>query len=358
MRHILFGALPPPYGGVSVYNSTLFEHLRDRGVKVWSLYGDSRKRDSQIRYFNHRRLGVVPALLSEGRAARIVDATHFHLEYPHPILLPLWLAAKRVLRFEWIKMIHDGSVPSRYEGFSRLQRFLFYRAVNDVTEFVVPSDELRDWLANTIAVRQRVTVVPSLLPRLPQNLERELSDEQMNLMTSYLTASKRVCSVGLFIPSYGFDQVARAIEKLRQEREEDIELVLLDGAFVTDEQYKNQVLQGRDWITVLENAPTYRVLRRSHVFVRAFADESYGISRVEALWCGVPVVATTAGETRGMLSYQFGDEAALTELLKTVLLDPPLAEVAEWGRRYDDEAKSNLEAVTRIIFRETNGGQA
>jgi glycosyltransferase involved in cell wall biosynthesis len=249
-------------------------------------------------------------------------------------------------------MIHDGSLPSRYEGFSRLQRFLFHRAINEVSEFVVPSDELRNWLTNTIAVRQPVTVVSSLLPRLPQTLERDLSDEQMVLMSSYLRASKRVCSVGLFIPSYGFDQVARAIEKLRQEREEDIQLVLLDGAFVTDELYKNQVLQGRDWITVLENAPTYRVLRRSNVFVRAFSDESYGISRIEALWCGVPVVATTAGETRGMLSYQFGDEAALTELLRRVLLDPPLAEVAEWARRYDIEAQSNLEAVAKIIFRD------
>jgi glycosyltransferase involved in cell wall biosynthesis len=352
MRHILFGALPPPYGGVSVYLSTLFEHLRDRGVRVWALHGDNRKQDNQIRYLNHRRLSVIPALVSEGRRARIIDSTHFHIEYPHPILLPLWLAAKRVFRFEWIKMIHDGSLPSRYEGFSRTQRFLFRRAVNDVSEFVVPSNELRDWLANRISVRQPVRVVSSLLPRLPQHLERELSDEELKVLSSYLTAPKRVCSVGLFIPSYGFDQVARAVEKLRHERDEDIQLVLLDGAFVRDEQYKAQILHGRNWITVLENAPTYRVLNRSHVFVRAFSDESYGISRIEALWCGVPVVATTAGETRGMLSYQFGDEAALTKLLETALVDPPLAEVAEWGRRYEKEAEKNLAAVTKIIFNE------
>src|SRR5262245_56769722 len=121
MRHILFGALPPPYGGVSVYNGALFEHLRNRGMRVWALSGEP-KGNKQIRSFNYRNFGVVPALLSEGRGARIVDATHFHVEYPHPILLPLWLAAKRALRFDWIKMIHDGSLPSRYEGFSRLQR--------------------------------------------------------------------------------------------------------------------------------------------------------------------------------------------------------------------------------------------
>ena len=37
-----------------------------------------------------------------------------------------------------------------------------------------------------------------------------------------------------------------------------------------------------------------------------------GISRIEALWCGVPVVATRAGETRGMLLYDFGDVEQLT----------------------------------------------
>ncbi len=58
----------------------------------------------------------MPLLFREGRGARVLDATHFHFEYPNPVLLPLWLACKRVLGFEWHKNVHDGSLPARYGG--------------------------------------------------------------------------------------------------------------------------------------------------------------------------------------------------------------------------------------------------
>src|SRR5256885_5469717 len=55
------------------------------------------------------------------------------------------------------------------------------------------------------------------------------------------------------------------------------------------------------WITVLEdvsNDDVFPILKSSDVFVRGNVEEGYGISRVEAIWCGVPVVATNVGETR------------------------------------------------------------
>ena len=101
----------------------------------------------------------------------------------------------------------------------------------------------------------------------------------------------------------------------------------------------------RDWITVLEkvpNAEIYPILKRSDVFVRAFAEESYGISRIEALWCGTPVIATRAGETRGMLLYDFGDVEQLVDQLQAVLLYPVREEPNPWAERYRREAEENL----------------
>ena len=153
-----------------------------------------------------------------------------------------------------------------------------------------------------------------------------LSPETRELLGLWLARTRRVCSIGVFFPSYGFKDVAKAVAELRERTGQDLGLVLLDGAFVRDENYRDEVLSKRDWITVLEEVPnpeTYEILKRSHAFVRAFADESYGISRIEALWCGVPVVATRAGETRGMLLYDFGDVEQLISQLQAVLLNPP-----------------------------------
>jgi glycosyltransferase involved in cell wall biosynthesis len=350
---ILLGPLPPPYGGVSVYLGALAEHLRGGGVRVWALFGERGKREPHVRFVRHRRFGITPALLREGRGARILDATHFHLEYPNKFLLPPWLAAKRALGFEWYKNVLDGSLPSRHRKFTRLQKILFRRAVAAVTEFVVVSEELRRWLQEEIKVTQRVSVIPCLLSIPDSALAAPLSAATEKRLAPFMRHARRVCSVGVFIADYGFAHAAEAVERLRAETGEDVGLVLLDGTFARDEEYRAGVLRGREgWITVVENVPNpevYKILKRSDAFVRGFGLESYGISRVEALWCGVPVVATTAGETRGMLTYEFGDVDELQRQLQRALSDPPRAEIAAWSDTYAREAEENLRDIKKTL---------
>ena len=350
---ILLGPLPPPYGGVSVYMSALFEHLKKRGVRMWALdFGGGRRTDPSVSFFKHRRLGIIPILLREGNRARILDATHFHLEYPNKILLPVWLVFKLLLRFEWLKNVHDGSLPARHRSFGRFQRLLFRLGASAVTEFIVVSEELRRWLQDEIKVKQKVTLIPGLLPIPAPALDGALPADREASLAPFLRHRRRVCSIGVFIPSYGFRQVADAVERIREETGEDVGLVLLDGTFACDEEYRAEVLRERDWITVLANVPNrevYQILKRSHVFVRAFGAESYGISRIEAIWCGLPVVATTAGETRGMLVYDFEDEETLSRLVKEALFEPPLGEVRCWADVYRREAEENLQALVDAL---------
>ncbi len=349
---ILLGPLPPPFGGVSVYLSFLFEHLKGRVSAVWAYYGDEAYAREGVRFFRHRRLGIVPLLVREGRGARVLDATHFHLEHPNPLLLPIWLASKRLLGFEWFKNVLDGSLPARYQTFTPTQRLLFRRAAEAVDEFVVVGEELRRWLREEIKVRQPITVIPCLLPIPRRHLEAPLDAGTEAALAPFARRAKRVCAVGVFIHEYGFAHVAEAVERLRAETGEDIGLVLLDGTFARDEEYRARVLGGREWITALENVPNtgvYRILERSDAFVRAVVREGYGISRVEATWCGLPVVATRAGETRGLLLYDFGDVPALTLKLKTALFAPPLREVEHWAAQFRLEAEDHLRALEKVL---------
>lgn len=352
-RVILFGPLPPPYGGVSVFVSTLMAHLKNAPVQLWTLYGPD-SNDPRLVRIKHRRLQVITALRKYGAGARIVDFTHFHLEYPHKILLPIWLTAKLALRFEWFKYILDGSLPQRYLHFSPLQRRLFQAAIGAVDEFIVVSNELRDWLREEIKVDQKITVIPCLLTIPDDVLKQPLIEQTKSGLRPYLEHRYRVCSIGTFIPAYGFKHVANAIEKLRKETGEEIGLLLLDGTFASEAVYREEVLAGRDWVTVLANVPNaqvYQILCESNLFVRAFGSESYGISRIESIWCGVPVVATDVGETRGMQTYRFGDETALLELIRTALFDPAssVEELAEWAEQYRSEAEANLKSFKQTV---------
>ena len=338
----------------------LVARLRGENVRVW-IYGGAKPNDKSIRFIAHRRLGTLWALLAEARDARILDASHFHLEYPNALLLPLWLALQRYLRFEWYKNILDGSLPKRYPSFGVVQRWLFHRAVKAVDRFVVVSEDLRRWLQEEIKVRQPVTVIPCLMPTPRTESSTPLSHETKEQLEPYLSQPRRVCSIGVFIPSYGFRDVAEAVATLRERAGKDIGLALLDGGFVRDDTYRDEVLEARDWITVLEEVPNpeiYEILKRSDVFVRAFADESYGISRIEAIWSGVPVVATRAGETRGMLLYDFGDVEQLVDQLQTVLFQPVLEGANPWAEQYRQEAEENLAAVARVLgIGEGKGGK-
>lgn len=352
---ILLGPLPPPYGGVSVFMDAAFERLKGDGAQMWALFGDASAPEARLRFVKHRRFGIIPALLSGGRGARILDATHFHLEYPNKFLLPVWLAARRALRFEWVKIVLDGSLPTRHARFRPAQLRRFRAAVAAVDEFVVVHEDLRRWLQDEIKVRQRVSVIPCLLPVPRKNYDAPLAPEIEFALASYLRRPRRVCSVGVFIREYGFADAARAVELLRASSGEDIGLVLLDGTFARDETYREETLRGREWITVVENVPNpqvYQILKRGDAFVRAFGLESYGISRVEALWCGVPVVATRAGETRGLLLYDYGDPEGLAAQLRVALDAPPRDDIAHWAEVYRREAEDNLEALRRVAFAE------
>ncbi|MBA3711326.1 MAG: glycosyltransferase family 4 protein [Pyrinomonadaceae bacterium] len=352
---ILLGPYPPPYGGVSMFVSTLFELLRNRGVRLWA-YGDTEIKAPGVQFVKYRRLGIIPLLIRDAGHSRIVDSSHFLLEYPSKILVPLWVMSKALLGFEWVKVIHDGSLPARYGGFGPLQRWLFRLAAKFVTNFIVVSEDLALWLRHEINVEQKVSIIKSLLPLPSHAADDVLPAEVEKLIAQY---SKRVCSAGVFTPEYGFRQIADSLEKVRQELGENLCLVLLDGAFACDLDYRSDVLRQREWITVLKNVPhpqVLQIMKRSDLFVRGVCFESYGLSRVEAMWCGLPVVATRVGETRGMLLYDYGDEEELTRQIKRALTDSSGLEVEAWAATFRREAEENLRALMNAIDPEAGAG--
>ncbi|MFL6257035.1 MAG: glycosyltransferase family 4 protein [Pyrinomonadaceae bacterium] len=338
---ILLGPLPPPYGGVAVFMHSLFESLKRHGAELWAYAGSAQGEPRVIR-FNHRRLGFVPLLLRRGARARILDSSHFLVEHPNPLLVPLWLLLKLVLRFEWVKVVHDGSLPSRHRSFGPLRRLLCRMAVNSVDEFAVVNDEIGAWLRGEMGVRRKVSTANALLPIPPTVFDAQLDPE---LEAKLARHARRVCSTGAFTPDYGFEHAAEAVEQLRRESGEEIGLLLIDGTFVRDEAYREKVLRGRDWITVLENVPHPQVLqlfKRSDAFVRGVRYEGYSLSRVEAIWCGTPVVAGRGEESRGILIYDYGDLEALVGFLRESLFDPPSEEIRRWGEQFRREAEENL----------------
>jgi glycosyltransferase involved in cell wall biosynthesis len=342
---ILFGPLPPPYGGVSVFMSVLYAEVQKRGVEVWSYSGHTaRERFPDAKFVDHRKLAHTVRLASAARGVRITDSTHFHIEYPHPVLVRAWLTIKALTRFHWVKIVHDGSLPFRFAAFSPGENKLFFRALRAIDELVVVTPDLAEFF-NRIDPTLCVKTIPSLLP-YRFGWEEPTDPRQREDL------GKRVLSLGAFIPSYGFHDVVSAVEQLRESTGEDIRLILVAGSFASDAEYRSTVLGDREWINVLDDVPHEAqpdIYRSADVFVRAFAHESYGLSRIEAIWSGLPVVATDIGETRGMLTYKPGDLNQLTEHLRTALFGSSTQDATLWSKIYSDEAERNLTAWLETI---------
>src|SRR5205085_3154282 len=133
--------------------SALHEFLKARGLRLWT-YGDEEVRGPGVRFMRDKRRELVPLVLNEGRGARVADCTHFLLEYPSA-LVPVWVILKRLVGFEWVKIVQDGSLPARHARFNRARRALFRLSAGAADEFVVLGEELRRWLLEDIGVRQK-----------------------------------------------------------------------------------------------------------------------------------------------------------------------------------------------------------
>jgi glycogen(starch) synthase len=348
---VMLGPYPPPHGGVSIYVAALFESLRSRGLRLWT-YGDREFKGAGVHFMRDKRREIVPLVLREGCGARVADCTHFLFEYPSA-LVPVWVILKRLLGFEWVKIVQDGTLPARHSKFGPARRALFRLSANAATEFVVLSEELRRWLRETVGVRQNVSLIRNLFPAPYLDEEGALPSEIEEALGGFMSRAKRIASVGVFIEDYGFLHIARAVERLRRETGEDLGLVLLDGGFASDAAYREEVLRGREWITVLKNVAhpnVFTLFKRCDAFVRGTVAEGYGLSRVEAMWCGLPVVATRAGETRGMLLYDFGDVGELAPQLRLALSGAHARATADWAALYRREAEENLAAITAKLF--------
>jgi glycosyltransferase involved in cell wall biosynthesis len=345
---ILFGPYPPPYGGVAAHTEALFRHLKPKGVYYWASSSRGKIPQPDIVDVMHPQK-LFLRLLREGSGSIILDSSSRMIEYPAPRFTLGWVILKRGLRFHWLHILHDGTFPTRYENFSPSQKKTSHRALRNVDELIAVSEELAHWLQHKLNVKQPVHCVSSLLP-LPSDMPSASLPRELN--QKLLDCDRLVSSIGQYTADYGFKHVADAVEGVRRTSGQDIKLVLIDGTVATDESYKMDVLRGRSWIIPFEKIPHSQVLlllQKSDVFVRATQFDGYGLSRIEALWCGTPVIATRTGETRGMSLYDYGDVAALTGLLRTVLFNSAETNLATWADHFRREAQNNLLTWTHLL---------
>src|SRR4029078_7866734 len=78
--------------------------------------------------------------------------------------------------------------------------------------------------------------------------------------------------------------------------------------------------------------------------------ESIGLSKIEALWCGIPVISSNTGEKRGMLVYDFDDIDGICRHLRTIFNGGWAPGADEWAEYFRNEAERNLQDFVAVIM--------
>lgn len=313
----LIGVYPPPVGGISVHIQRLAAYLDQQAipytlydntwgekakpviytgsVERWSLFYFFRAKESVIHcHFLRWQVRFFLSLLKL-RGKRIVFSVHsYRPAESDPSLMKRWM-------IRWTGRLADQFIC------------VSQRVANDIVEAGIPRDKV-------VVIPPFIPPVEEKNPRVPKRVKAWLGRSEPLLVANG--------ALGVFERGrdlYGADLCIELMRRLVN----DVSGVrlLFCVTHVVDETYRETLFQrvreyGLEDRLLFNEAPLdlYPVLQRADVFLRPTVSDGDAISVREALWYGVPVVASDAVERPASTTlFPDGDSAAFARETKEIL---------------------------------------
>jgi glycosyltransferase involved in cell wall biosynthesis len=229
------------------------------------------------------------------------DLVHAHFTYPDGV------AAVALGRRYSVPVIITEQVPWRpwLDGVPAVRRQAVWAAQN-VDFHVAISRVVKEQIEHFTGPSDRIRVVPNAV------------DETIFTLApnGVRPVPNRVLFVGAIRRVKGVDVLLHAMRILK-DHGRDVELVLVgEGLFKRHRDYQGQMVQMAaqlgladrvDFAGPLQGSELAAALHRSAVLVLPSRAESLGVVLVEALACGIPVVATRCGGPEEIVDDRFGE---------------------------------------------------
>jgi glycosyltransferase involved in cell wall biosynthesis len=278
---LIIGALPPPLGGVTIHIARLAERLNQRGVSFTLLDEGKVPKPGVVRLRTMSPIAYLRVLAS-------ASTVHIHSSN-HFIRLVHTLAARLVGR-RVVHTVHSA------RG-TKAALCALYLASYLAHERIGVSAEVARRLAGTSHV------VPAFVP--PSEDEEGIPFEVESWMRSQSERGRRVIAFNASRPSkidgvdlYGLDMLIDALSDQRLDR---FAAILCVSLTETPDNYYAEIL-ARAEERGLGNRIRFQtgqirfagILKRADVFVRPTITDGDAISIREAIWYGVPAIASDA----------------------------------------------------------------
>jgi glycosyltransferase involved in cell wall biosynthesis len=353
--YVVAGSYHPEVGGPSTYLRRLLPALIERGHSVSVItYTDSPNSgiDNKFPYQVYRLTRKWPLVLRLFLytinilwRARNYDIL-FVSDYGLPAILanlilhkPLVLknvsdfAWEFSIRHDWINKDQtiDEFQNSTHGWRVRVLKRICSWYITKANLVIVPSKYIAQLVAGWGVTSERIRVVYNALDESRFNSLPNKIDARQAL--GYSEGSTLVLTAARLVSWKGIDGVIRAIDKIRFDFS-DIQLIVV-GDGPERRQLENLAAECNypvQFLGFISQQDLYHVMRAADVLVLFSTYEGMPHSVLEAMACGIPVVASSVGGTleviidrdNGLL-VPAGDETALSETLGQLLSHPSLA---------------------------------
>ncbi|PET70545.1 glycosyltransferase [Priestia megaterium] len=296
----LFGPYPPPYGGRSIHIKRLAQRLYENNYTVDIYHNTKAKNENSISKI--RRVKSIIFYIFKEK----YDIIHFHDR--NFKLISILIFFSKFFKYKTVLTYHsfrDNPVEYRF-----IEKLFFKYCIKRIDKFVCvgPSEYLK--LCKYVN-SNKIEVIQSYIQ--PFEDEHEFC-VLPNSLKKFINRSNFLITANGNIrfyndeDLYGLDMLIDLMDKLVNNNSYNIQLLVavlgVEEQSEKEREYynklkkiiKNYSLENNIYLYEVKNTELYPLLRRSQLFIRPTNTDSYGVSIAEAIYAGIPAIASNVCE--------------------------------------------------------------
>ncbi len=294
---------------VSLYNEVivLYSEGCEKNLKgIWEITSDKKENGIRTIRIRHRRSPIPKTtyfiylwsvfrafrkLLYEGWEPDIIHSHVYSAGVPGVIL-------GRIYKIPVIITEHYTNFATYSLTF--LERIKAKFAMNRAKIILPVSNDLRQAIENYYGIKNKFEVVPNVVNTeifYPSNLRSKNKNND----------KKRMLSVCILTPRKGIHYLLKSLSQLKQKRQDFVLDIVGDGP--NRKEYENLTKNlGLDGIVKFygRQPEVASFMRKCDFFVLPSLYENFGVVYMEAMACGKPVIGTSAGGSREIITKEVG----------------------------------------------------
>lgn len=308
MKIALVGPYPPPYGGISVHIQRMEALLAAQGHTPIVFKGMSAKR----------------WLFSAWRKWFDFDVVHFHnIPWKNRVLMGLM----GLFGLKVVLTIHGDSLNDQLADAGWIRKQLLSFAMRHISHIIVVKAEIRDLLLSLGVKQSKISAINAYLPpvidkaaNIPDDIRAFINSHNPLLVANGFGITPLLEASDLYGAELTIDLCVRLLEDFPR-----LGFMFFLARVGDQKRYERLVTKvnekdlGEHYVFIIgqEFSP---VLSRATVFIRPTFRDGYGISVAEALYLGVPAVASDVCErASGAILFRSGDLNSLYTKVREVL---------------------------------------